>query len=326
MISQFSFIIPIYNSSQFIDDCFTSIFSQKNISFEIICVDDGSTDNSIEKIKEYQKQYTNIVLVQQDNSGPGVARNTGFAHAQGEYIWFVDSDDYIAENILSLLHMNALEHNSDIMCFNSITVKNRSARIKAGSDIVCRKLTASEALIFEPSAPWARIYKRDFLIENKMQFPPYYFAEDLVETSRLFSCCTAIHKTETDAYIYYDNSKSISKAHYLSSQRKNDFSMIARILKNLSEQSSVFSYEFEYILIKHAQTYIANLKKLPGDNTELIQNIEHIISSIDIENNFYLKFERNAQRYYITSASWKITKPLRIMNTLFRYLKNLLKK
>lgn len=100
-----SIIIPIYNVEQYIEQCFTSIYAQ-DISediFEVIAVNDGTPDNSMSIVKTIASQHKNLVIINQENQGLSVARNTGLDHAKGEYIWFVDSDDWLTKDSLSLV-------------------------------------------------------------------------------------------------------------------------------------------------------------------------------------------------------------------------------
>lgn len=96
-----SVIIPVYNSAPFLEQCITALINQNEKRLEFIFVDDASTDHSVEIIKQYQLQDDRIRLITQPHSNAGVARNTGLAHARGEYIHFHDSDDFVEPDIYS---------------------------------------------------------------------------------------------------------------------------------------------------------------------------------------------------------------------------------
>lgn len=115
-----SFIVPVYNAELYIEDCLKSIVGQKSFcDCELICVDDKSTDGSCEIIAEYEKQYPNIHLIHHDtNKKAGGARNTGIKASKGQYIWFVDSDDTIAEGALEKIIAQLKEYDLDVFCFN----------------------------------------------------------------------------------------------------------------------------------------------------------------------------------------------------------------
>lgn len=114
-----SIILPVYNVEKFIADCLQSLETQDlpKEEYEIICVDDGSPDNAAQVIEEYQKKYSNIRLIRQSNSGVCVARNNGLKAAQGEYIWFIDPDDYIQANCLGTMIKKLYDANADLIVF-----------------------------------------------------------------------------------------------------------------------------------------------------------------------------------------------------------------
>lgn len=120
-----SFIIPMYNREGLIRRCLDSILSQNADDVEIICVDDASTDGTRDVVKEYQNKYANIImLVNEKNRGQSFARNRGMEYAQGEYIWFVDSDDYIVNNALEGLRKYSEEKKTDIVYFDSLRISD----------------------------------------------------------------------------------------------------------------------------------------------------------------------------------------------------------
>lgn len=97
----FSIIIPVYNVEKYLNECVDSVLNQKNVDYEIILVDDGSTDNSGQICDEYLKKHSNVSVIHKVNGGLSDARNAGLESAEGDYILFVDSDDKIEENSLS---------------------------------------------------------------------------------------------------------------------------------------------------------------------------------------------------------------------------------
>ena len=107
-----SIIVPIYNSSEYIQRCIDSILSQTLTNFELILINDGSTDNSIDVLKEYESKDSRIIVINKKNEGVSIARNTGIEMAKGEYIMFCDSDDYVHPQWCELL-VDAIEKNID---------------------------------------------------------------------------------------------------------------------------------------------------------------------------------------------------------------------
>ena len=114
---KFSIIIPVYNVEKYLKKCLTSIVQQNFNDYELILVDDGSTDMSGKICDEFEEKYNNIIVMHISNSGVSNARNKGLEIARGEYIWFVDSDDYIRDNIMTFLYDTAVCNDSDIVAF-----------------------------------------------------------------------------------------------------------------------------------------------------------------------------------------------------------------
>lgn len=112
-----SVIIPSYNAEKTIKKCIDSIINQNFPDVEIICVDDNSNDNTISILKEYQQKY-NIIIKNSTGKGAGRSRNIGMDCASGEYLYFLDSDDFLAENALNTMYSNIVKNDADILIFN----------------------------------------------------------------------------------------------------------------------------------------------------------------------------------------------------------------
>ena len=109
-----SVVVPVYNAADYFAPAMDSIIDQTLKEIEIICVDDGSTDNSLELIKEYQKRDARIRSLTENNAGPAVARNKGMARARGEYVVFLDADDFYELTLLERLYEMSVKHDLDI--------------------------------------------------------------------------------------------------------------------------------------------------------------------------------------------------------------------
>ena len=119
MAPKISFIIPIYNSEKFIARCVSSVIDQglPLNDFEIIIINDGSTDDSLSVVQELQKKHAAIRIINQDNQGVAVARNVGIDAAVGEYLWFVDNDDVLIRNSARHLLAHVMQNNLDVLTF-----------------------------------------------------------------------------------------------------------------------------------------------------------------------------------------------------------------
>lgn len=168
-----SVIIPSYNVEAYIGQCLDSVFSLSNgITFEVICIDDGSTDRTLDIINEYAIEHGNICIIKQQHAGAAAARNSGILASQGDYIFFLDSDDFIAcpDNLLHALEL-AKGNNVDL-CFVNALVDGKFQYLN-NMPVLDTPLSGPETMgVFYdycrtiPTPVWMQLYRRDFMIEN----------------------------------------------------------------------------------------------------------------------------------------------------------------
>lgn len=178
-----SIIIPVYNVEEYVSSCLESCLKQDipRSDYEIIVVNDGSTDGSLKKLVDYQQKYNNIKLINQRNQGLSVARNVGLQHAEGDYIWYVDSDDTIAENCLKEI-LDQLDESIDMLQVCAQYVYEDSCKhLPYDYDINWHGIIDGKTAIafggLPAPAPFT-LYKRKFLLENKLFFVPGLLHED----------------------------------------------------------------------------------------------------------------------------------------------------
>ena len=175
-----SVIIPVYNSENLLSQCLDSVINQTLKNIEIICVDDGSSDNSLNVLKDYEKRDNRIKVISQKNSGAGVARNNGLDNAQGEFIAFLDSDDWLDEDALEKLLKNITKNNADMTLFNAIEFKpNNQFRkriyFQKDDNIDYNNFTFdyhfNKNLVMNGMLViWSKFYRTSFLKENTIRF------------------------------------------------------------------------------------------------------------------------------------------------------------
>ena len=120
-----SIIMPIYNAEIYLEESVNSILNQNFEDFELICIDDGSTDNSLAILNEISKKDSRLRVISQKNLGAGAARNKGIKESLGEYICFIDSDDYVIPEYLEIAYDNITSNNSDIVFYKIGNIKGR---------------------------------------------------------------------------------------------------------------------------------------------------------------------------------------------------------
>lgn len=209
-----SVIVPVYNNEKYIRDCIDSILNQTFTDFELILVDDGSSDNSGVICDEYALNNSRIKVFHQKNRGVCAARNVGIDNAQGEYITFVDSDDYITNNALEVLYNDAVIHNADISCAEEHnccydTMQKDECKIWQGVDAI-RNSLLDNAFTYSSCK---KLYSREYVGEIR-------FEENkrIHEDSFFVFCCFLKKPTvvlrNTDIYYYRDNLDSASHSEF----------------------------------------------------------------------------------------------------------------
>lgn len=113
-----SIVVPVYNTEKYLTDCLESIYRQNISDFEVICVDDGSTDNSLDILSDFAEKKDNMSIIRQNHSGVSAARNKGLNAARGEYVYFIDSDDYLDDNYLNTIMNICSKNRLDLICFS----------------------------------------------------------------------------------------------------------------------------------------------------------------------------------------------------------------
>ena len=209
---KYSVIIPVYNVEKYIDRCLKSILSQNYDDLEIIVIDNGSTDRSGSICDSYANEYANISVYHIENHGVGPARNFGLSKAKGEFICFVDADDYLVGNLFSDVE-NQLDSQLDLLVFsyyNSIEKNlseiDRSAKIlptegkKDKSDFIAlfQELCLTDMMY----TVWNKIYRREFLEEHQIVFESYELGEDVRFNLNVYQHVNAVLLVKSCYYVY----------------------------------------------------------------------------------------------------------------------------
>lgn len=178
-----SIIVPIYNACKYLRPAMDSIMHQTFKEIEIICVDDGSTDTSLDMIKIFNKSDNRIRIVTQTNAGPGIARNTGLKRARGEYVAFLDADDFFDLHMIEKMYNHAVENDLDIAIskydiFESKkarfrpNIENEHAKIYSGGAITSKNEYPDYILESTSGSAWNKLFRKSFLLEKGITFLP----------------------------------------------------------------------------------------------------------------------------------------------------------
>ena len=300
-MAKVSVIITVYNESMYLNDCLDSLKKQTLKDFEAICVNDASTDNSLEVLKAYEKKDERIEVVDfKLNQGVSAARNEGLKLTKGGYIYFIDPDDWIDDDYLEVMYNQVLKTNSDtIVNINYIKeYDNKSAYSSfdfvkddeqfIASDIVQRQL---------PPSVWIRLFKKSFIDKYNIKFPLGLLGQDVY-----FVSATEMNKSETFVfkgpyYHYYQRNASAMRKkergwHYIQIFKKIfdygvENSKELGGFKLFANESLIIDTEEKYNYIKK---YFSEINSLVNRNKEIYNDFELFLFDIINKTESYQDF------------------------------------
>ena len=218
-----SIIIPVYNPGKYFSSCIDSITSQGFKDWEMILVDDGSTDGSGKACDEYAAKNKNISVIHQNNSGAAAARNTGINKAKGEYILFVDSDDLLTDGALDLIKDEITESGAEVIFFDLLKLFSDGKTASMGDEVEKEGLfgkSPNDAYNYLasrpkfPDSPCAKAFLRSFVINNALFFEPGLLYEDVDWMTKVLANARSFSADSRPVYLYRvgaENSASKSK-------------------------------------------------------------------------------------------------------------------
>ena len=211
-----SVVVPVYNVEKYLKRCLDSIINQTYKNIEIILVNDGSKDNSRDICEEYEKNFDNIILINQENGGLSAARNTGLKYVKGEAVTFVDSDDWLELDAIEYYVDSMKKYNVDMVVTNNIRTKDYQKNILQPNNIKEEVLTqedyAKKFFKIDGNSieyyAWSKLYKREIL--EDVEFPVGLFAEDVLGTFRYMKNSQSIFYSNKITYNYFINDNGLT--------------------------------------------------------------------------------------------------------------------
>lgn len=210
-----SVVIPVYNAMPFLVECLDSVTGQTLSDIEIICVDDGSTDESSSVLQDYADRDPRIKVLKSEgeNSNAGVSRNLGLEAARGDYVIFLDADDFFEPDMLKRSYEKALETSADIVLFNGCKFDQQTKEISQGYEALKTKLLPGKEVfssrdaasnIFQITSPnpWSKLYRRDYLMEEGIRFQSLPNSNDLYMTFAALASASRIC-TVNEKFVHY---------------------------------------------------------------------------------------------------------------------------
>ena len=232
---RFSIIIPVYNVEPYLKDCLDSVLSQTFGDWEAICVDDGSTDDSAAILEEYEEKDNRVKAIKQKNAGTAAARNAGLHAATGEYIFFLDSDDWLETNALHTLADSL--NDEDVLCFSGRRYIEATGKYHP-ADVLQKKYYLSGMEYYNENALLPRdfafvcvvlrVYRREFLMREKLFFAEDNSYEDNLWVPMMLYYAQTVKVIPDSLYVY--RFREGSKMHNHSLERKKDLLEVANRL------------------------------------------------------------------------------------------------
>jgi len=324
-----SVIIPVYNAEKFIGNCLSSIVNQSFKDFEIIAVNDGSVDSSLEILKKHQEKEPRLRVFSQDNKGVSAARNLGLEKSQGKYIVFADADDFFYDkNWLNHLFETSEKYNTEITA-SSFLVEKDSRIYKEKIPFDIGRYDENKILKFilpyfiktdNFNAIWSKLYLREFLEKEEIVFPKMPIGEDAYFNIKAFSTAKNVFITDFYGYQYSNNEESATKnilKNDLLDNILNIYNIDFYSLANEKIEKEKINILKDERLVKTVITsiylYVSNRHL---DISQKINKLQKIMSNSIIKKNF----SKNYQNFNLNDYEQKIFQFIANKNILKLFL------
>ena len=279
---KYSFVVPVYNTSKYLKKCLDSLVKQTFKDFEVIIVNDGSTDKSKDIILKYESKYDSIKVINQENQGLSMARNNGVKKASGKYIIFIDSDDYVEKDLLKQIDKEI--EDVDVLRYQVITEDEKEENKKTYNEEAFDIMKGYDAFKYianyhfvEPA--WCYVYKTQYYKDNKFNFKKDVYHEDFGLIPYVIYKARKVKSISYAGYHYVTRKGSIMNNSDYKKTVKKAFDMLEQyktmrlFAKNINRRNNLDDYYLSYIsnsvIVKarelkneERKIYVRELKKL----------------------------------------------------------------
>lgn len=324
MCKKISVIVPIYNSSKYLDRCLNSIVNQSYLNIEILLIDDGSTDNSLEICNKFAIKDKRIKVFHKENNGVSAARNDGIEYSTGDYIAFVDSDDYLEIDMYERMMKINDEFNCDIVmcdcykesCFNR---EMFSHNIKSGyydRNMLVKEyfptLLMNNSVDYPPTiSNWVCLFKKNVIIKNNIRYEVgIRFSEDLLFGSKYMYYANSFYYMQYECLYHYTmNQNSVTHTYY-----KNKWENMTKLFLAIDNFfGNVKDYDFQrqidLCLLYIVYHCIGNVKQSDESKRDKRENITSILQERHVRDMFH-RLKINT-----LDISWK----LKLLTYIYKY-------
>ncbi len=290
-----SIIVPVYNAEKYISTCLDSLLEQDidKSNYEIICINDGSTDSSLSILQSYSQKHPNIRLIDKPNGGVASARNLGLEVSQGQYVWFIDADDWIARNCLGVIIRTIIQHHPSIMQLQYDYIK-ADWRIKEciNANLCIEQVSCTsntEPLPYDGA--WSSIIARSLLRSNNHQFIlNLHYGEDILFMRELLDIMridamkngvshTIVHCLGDIFYYYRQHDESAMNTHWTKNRTKYMEALLGMAHINqerMNDETKPTWYRDQYTSLFYHRMYTYMMHWLPAECSDLKKQLQYL--------------------------------------------------
>lgn len=322
-----SVVVPVYNMEKYLNRCINSILNQTYENIEIILVNDGSVDKSSQICDEYSIKFSNVKVIHKENGGISTARNAGIKVATGDFIGFVDSDDWISSDMYEVLYSNLIKTKSDISMCNRIKISNENNKFSLTKEELHTIIQGDDVLKTflrnDMLAVWNKLFRKELIYD--LTFPIGKIHEDIFFSFKAMERSKAIVLTNDQLYFYFTGNESITRSFL----KMEDFNMLDEWNKVLNECVVNYKEMRNDVIVRKNISYLNLINKYimygPKEDgvkyilkscipswTEEIKNNIHVIRDSP-----YINFNRRVQ-IEILRTSYVLFYVMKKISRLFR--------
>ncbi len=311
-----SVVMPVYNAGKYLHECLDSLAAQTLRNFEILCVDDGSSDDSPAILREYAEKDQRFTILSQDHGGAGAARNLGMTRARGSYLIFLDSDDRFLPEMLELSLKKSKETGADICVFPVEGFDDQSGRLYPMPASCCpgplqkgvfsRADDSKHIFSFTKPAPWNKLFRRDFILKNGLQFQNTRSANDLAFILTALACAERI-TTLDQTLLQYRSGNSESLQGSQTKEPRAFYHALTEFRKRLRERKLYEDLEQAFINEAAADIFynLQTLRSVPVFEETYLFIKNEVLDEFGLTG-------RDPQYFYVL-PDWQIPERIRIM-------------
>lgn len=291
-----SVIIPAYNAQSYIDKCLTSLINQTYKDFDIIVVNDGSSDNTLKMLMKYEKSYSNIKVFSQKNKGQADARNLGIEQAEGKFICFVDIDDYIDLSMFEKMIELQKKNDADIVWCDAYAIQGIN-KIKL-SNHELKGENSITSYILNNSGPCRKLIRTEIIKENRLFFPNYRSYEDIAIIPLYALYTSRISYLTEPLYHYVMHDGSVMHQMKYNKNLEEIFSSMLHLYHGFKERNVLETYhdEIEFLFVEHL-LHAGSLRFFAfEEGKEALKKVSSIMHE------YFPKWKKNK---YIKQFDWK---------------------